>query len=360
MSGRAAAKKSILSVQGLGFPFPTPDPFLFCVFHRDAYPAGDSEMRAPKRGNGADFDPSAKYRMYHGERIPGFPQHPHRGFETLTATMKGFTDHTDSLGNAGRYGEGDLQWLTAGSGLVHGENFPLIYEDRPNTLELFQIWLNLPAKSKMVEPAFVMHWNEEIPRLTGEGYTATVWAGELGGKIGLPPPSMSWASVPEAEVHVWLLALSPGGGEYSLPPAKGGKNINRALYFFDGETANVAGREFSNHARIDLDASQSVTVKNTHKESSAMFLVLGGRPIGEPVVSHGPFVMNTQQEIRQAFQDYRRTRFGGWPWDKDAVVFPRDKGRFALINGKEIRPPEETKKSAISIAQNPSKAASEL
>lgn len=94
--------------------------------------------------------------MYHGDRIPGFPQHPHRGFETLTATLTGIIDHSDSMGNAGRYGNGDLQWMTAGAGIVHGENFPLINKDTVNPLRLFQIWLNLPAKSKMVTPAFVM------------------------------------------------------------------------------------------------------------------------------------------------------------------------------------------------------------
>lgn len=146
----------ILSVERLGFPFRTLDPFLFCVYHKDFYPAGDELMRAPRRGDGADFTPSAPYRMYHGDRIPGFPQHPHRGFETLTATLEGIIDHTDSMGNAGRYGHGDLQWMTAGKGIVHGENFPLVNSDSPNPLRLFQIWLNLPRKDKMVEPCYVM------------------------------------------------------------------------------------------------------------------------------------------------------------------------------------------------------------
>ena len=81
------ASSVVKKVSGLSFPFQTPDPFLFAVYHNDAYPPGDEQMRAPRRGNGADFDPSALYRMYHGERVPGFPQHPHRGFETIAATM---------------------------------------------------------------------------------------------------------------------------------------------------------------------------------------------------------------------------------------------------------------------------------
>jgi len=115
-------------------------------------------MQAPKRGNGADFDPKAPYRMYHGDRVPGFPQHPHRGFETVSCSITGLVDHTDSCGNAGRYGFGDLQWMTAGKGVVHGEMFPLVNRNSPNTLRFFQIWLNLPAKSKMVNPDFVMVW----------------------------------------------------------------------------------------------------------------------------------------------------------------------------------------------------------
>ena len=96
----------------------TPDPFLFCVYHKDQYPASpDGSLRAPMRGNGAHFDPHAPYRMYHGDRVPGFPSHPHRGFETITATLEGLIDHADSHGNGGRYGGGDLQWMTAGAGV---------------------------------------------------------------------------------------------------------------------------------------------------------------------------------------------------------------------------------------------------
>ena len=87
----------VKAVEKLGFPFKTPDPFLFCVYHVDNYPAGDDQMQAPRRGNGADFDPSQPYRMYHGDRIPGFPQHPHRGFETITATIEGIVNHCDSM-----------------------------------------------------------------------------------------------------------------------------------------------------------------------------------------------------------------------------------------------------------------------
>jgi hypothetical protein len=128
-------------------PMPTLDPFLFCVYHKDHYPPGNAAMEAPVTGNGQDFNPSADYRMYHGETIPGFPSHPHRGFETITATVDGIIDHADSVGNAGRYGVGDVQWMTAGGGVVHSETFPLLKQKEDNRCRFFQIWLNLPAKN---------------------------------------------------------------------------------------------------------------------------------------------------------------------------------------------------------------------
>jgi len=330
----------VKSSSPLGFPYQTLDPFLFCVYHKDDYPAGNDKMEAPRRGNGADFDWSKPYRMYHGEKVPGFPQHPHRGFETLTATTEGFVDHTDSMGNAGRYGIGDLQWMTAGQGIVHGEMFPLIQKTTPNPLKLFQIWLNLPAKSKMTEPAFVMHWNEDIPRVClDEGKVkVTVWAGELQGKKGLKPPRNSWAAQQGSDVAVWLLEMAPGG-KMTLPAAAGGATINRTLYFTEGEDLSVSGKTIKPKHMAVLRAEKEAELHNASASKSANVLMLQGKPIGEPVAQHGPFVMNSQDEIQQAFQDYSATRFGGWPWSDNAPVFPPDKGRFALVGGKEERPP---------------------
>mmetsp|Transcript_22202 Transcript_22202/g.35851 ORF Transcript_22202/g.35851 Transcript_22202/m.35851 type:complete len:347 (-) Transcript_22202:269-1309(-) len=332
----------VRKVEALQFPFQTPDPFLFAVYHNDAYPAGDDKMQAPRKGDGADFDPSAPYRMYHGDRVPGFPQHPHRGFETITATMDGIIDHTDSVGNAGRYGLGDLQWMTAGKGIVHGEMFPLVNNDRPNHLRLFQIWLNLPSARKMTEPAFVMHWAPDIARVrSADGLTSVVvWAGELMGARGAPPPPMSWAADSSNDVAVWFLTMKPGAS-FTLPPAAAGSASNRTLYFFAGAGVSVGGRALTNHSAVELDAAQSADL---HVPPAAgndtLLLILQGKPIGEPVAQHGPFVMNTRAEINQAFSDYQETQFGGWPWPDDAMVFPRDKGRFALVNGKETRPPD--------------------
>src|SRR5204862_1244093 len=116
------------------------------------------------RTMGNDFAGKDGWRMYHGEVVPGFPGHPHRGFETVTIVRRGFIDHSDSLGAAARFGEGDVQWLTAGKGIVHSEMFPLLDKAGGNPLELFQIWLNLPRASKMVDPYSSMQWDHAIPR----------------------------------------------------------------------------------------------------------------------------------------------------------------------------------------------------
>ena len=146
------AANPILKVSALGFPWETIDPFLFCAYHDDAYPAGNPQMGPQAslagRSIGQDFSRKDGWSMYHGEQVPGFPGHPHRGFETVTIVRKGLIDHSDSLGAAARFGGGDVQWLTAGSGVVHSEMFPLLDAAAPNPLELFQIWLNLPARNK--------------------------------------------------------------------------------------------------------------------------------------------------------------------------------------------------------------------
>jgi redox-sensitive bicupin YhaK (pirin superfamily) len=148
---------------------------------------------------GQDFDPDEDWRMYHGKLVPGFPSHPHRGFETVTVVRKGFIDHSDSLGATGRFGNGDTQWMTAGAGVQHSEMFPLLNTDRGNPLELFQIWLNLPSQSKGVSPYYTMLWSEEVPKVShvdakGKVTDIEVVAGKLEGSTPLPPPPDSWAS----------------------------------------------------------------------------------------------------------------------------------------------------------------------
>ncbi|MFO0632763.1 MAG: pirin family protein [Nannocystaceae bacterium] len=323
----------ILQVAPLGFPWPCVDPFLFCVHHDDAYPAGNEALGPAAslagRDLGQDFAGKDGWRMYHGERVPGFPQHPHRGFETVTVVRRGLVDHSDSLGAAARFGGGDAQWLTAGRGIVHAEMFPLLRRDADNPLELFQIWLNLPAADKLAEPHFAMLWSEDIPQLSltddaGGGIAITTIAGALG-SVRLPaPPPRSWASRPGSNVAIWTLALEPSGARWRLPPAPG---TTRCLYFFVGDAVTVGTRTLQQHAVVLLDSDHAVPL--CAGERRCELLLLQGRPIAEPVAQQGPFVMNTRAEIQQAYLDYQRTRFGGWPWPDDDPVHGATRGRFA-------------------------------
>ncbi|MGM9491174.1 pirin family protein [Ideonella sp. YS5] len=337
----------ILSIQPLGFPWPTVDPFLFCVHHDDPYPKANGRFgpAASLQGHqlGQDFSNADGWRMYHGHTVPGFPPHPHRGFETVTVVRRGWIDHADSLGAAARYGQGDVQWLTAGKGVVHGEMFPLLDTEAPNPLELFQIWLNLPARSKMAEPHFTMFWSAQVPRLvdtsaSGARTEVLCIAGPLEGASGSPPapPPDSWAAAPQNDVAIWTLRLEPGA-RWTMPPARG-EGTRRHLYFFAGDRVTIAGQPLKDPAAIELAPGAPVELVN-EGESTAEFLLLQGRPIGEPVMQYGPFVMNTEQEIRQAFADYQRTQFGGWPWPDPEPVHGPDAVRFARRSDGQIEHP---------------------
>jgi redox-sensitive bicupin YhaK (pirin superfamily) len=314
----------ILQVFPLGMPWQTFDPFLFCVHHDDAYPAGDDHF-APAaslagRDIGQDFSRKDGWSMYHGTTVPGFPQHPHRGFETVTIARRGLIDHSDSLGAAARFGRGDVQWVTAGRGIVHSEMFPLLDKQGDNPVELFQIWLNLPRADKLVDPHFTMLWDHAIPRVEQGGATVAVIAGSLGDARAPAPPPRSWAARADSDVAIWSIRLAPGA-RWTLPATSA--TTNRALYFFRGASVTIGRRTLTAHAGVRLAADVAVELAGEGE-----LLLLQGRPIAEPVVQYGPFVMNSPAEIQQAFQDYRRTQFGGWPWPSDDPVHSRD-ARFA-------------------------------
>jgi len=323
----------VLESAPLGFQWATIDPFLFCVHHLDRYPAGNAGMGPDAslagRDLGMDMTGRDGWRMYHGTTVPGFPQHPHRGFETVTYVRRGFVDHSDSLGATARFGRGDVQWLTAGKGIVHCEMFPLLERDEPNTLELFQIWLNLPEHDKMVDPYFTMLWSEDLPRhvvTDTDGHTTqiTVIAGELAGLRPPPPPPDSWASRPDADLAIWHIEMAPDA-QWSLPAAAGAGTL-RVLYVFEG-SVRIGDHDVDAPTGVRLRVDGDVNV--TAGAPGAEALMLQGRPIGEPVVQHGPFVMNDRAGIEQAFADYRATQFGGWPWPTDDPVHARNEGRFA-------------------------------
>lgn len=326
--------KLIKNIKPMGFTWDTLDPFLFCVHHEDYFPKGNANMGPEKsflngRSLGDDFILKDGFRMYHGKEVPGFPGHPHRGFETITVVRKGLVDHADSLGAAGRYGEGDVQWMTAGKGVQHSEMFPLIKEVEDNPLELFQIWLNLPAKDKMTEPHFKMLWGSQIPKYAakdsqGRESMVEIIAGSLNDHIAPLPPPGSWAAKKENEVAIYNIQME-AGATFTIPKAS--SNVNRMLYFYEGNQLTIEGTPVKPYNSIEVDAGYDITIQGGNEKSK--ILVLQGKPIGEQVIQYGPFVMNSKAEIQQAFDDYHKTQFGGWPWDRYDKVHDRKLSRFA-------------------------------
>jgi redox-sensitive bicupin YhaK (pirin superfamily) len=274
--------------------------------------------------------------MYHGQTVPGFPYHPHRGFETITIVKEGIVDHSDSLGAAGRFGSGDVQWMTAGKGVQHSEMFPLIHKDKENPLELFQIWLNLPRASKFVEPHFKMLWADGIPLVQkkdqdGRGVEVNVIAGQLEDVKAPSPTPDSWAANPDNDVMVLTIKLS-AGASWIVPGTNNG--INRSLYFYRGNEMHIEGEFINSHKVVEVHPEADINLQAGEKD--CYLLLLQGKPISEPVVQYGPFVMNSEEEIQEAFEDYQKTQFGGWPWPEKEQTHGRDKGRFALhADGRE-------------------------
>lgn len=335
---------SIKKIGSMSFQLQVLDPYIVTFHHHDLFPLGNGKM-GPKvmprgKNNGDDFDHHAPWRMYYGSQIPGFPVHPHRGFETVTVMVEGFADHFDAKGSKGRYGEGDVQWMTAGSGTQHSEMFPLLKDDAENPMELFQIWLNLSQKEKFATPDYKMFWNEDIPVVKekdelGRITEIKIIAGEYKGVRSPDAPSASWANNRENHVGIWLVKLDPHAS-LTIPAISG--TLNRMLYHYRGEIITIEEKEIKAEHYVELDGGKETHVING--EETAYLLLLEGEPIGEPVAAYGPFVMNTQNEVRQAYEDYRKTQFGGWPWEQDDPVNGKDEGRFASYHlGERVEYP---------------------
>lgn len=276
--------------------------------------------------------------MYFGQTVPGFPAHPHRGFETVTIVRQGIVDHSDSLGATARFGAGDVQWLTAGRGIVHSEMFPLLNPNEPNPMEAIQVWLNLPARDKMVDPHFTMFWAKDVPSYLVSGASGrtevTCIAGALKDvEMRTPPapPPNSWAADPDSDLAIWTVKMAPGA-RWQLPAAAGSET-RRQLFIFSGATVTIDGERVEGGSAVEVNCSVPVELVNGSTECE--FLLLQGRPIGEPVVQQGPFVMNTLDEVRTAYADYRATRFGGWHWSSDGPDHGPTRSRFASVQRRD-------------------------
>lgn len=234
-----------------------------------------------------EFPPSTKQ--------PGVGEHPHRGFETVTIVYQGHLEHRDSSGSAGSIGPGDVQWMTAASGVVHEELFEKDFATRGGTLEMVQLWVNLPRADKMSPPGYQTITADIIP---SHG-PARVIAGDIDGVRG---PARTFTPV-----HLFDIRLK--AGETAAIPVPAGHNS--ALVLLKGGV-HVDSTLVEGEALLAL-LSQSGRAVHLAAEKDSTLLILGGQPIEEPVASYGPFVMNTQEEIRQAIEDYRAGRMGRLP-----------------------------------------------
>jgi redox-sensitive bicupin YhaK (pirin superfamily) len=221
--------------------------------------------------------------------LAGFPSHPHRGFETVTYMLDGHMQHKDSGGNTGDLGPGDVQWMTAARGLIHSE-MPQQTEGR---MRGFQLWLNLPAKEKMQPPAYRDIPAGQIPSVAIDRGVVKVIAGAFGGTRGAVYGGST-------DAHYWDVHLEPGAVfEAALPAAH-----NAFVYAYEGEAFVGEEKTALAHRAAGL-LSTGDKVRLIAGGKGARVLVLAGRPIGEPVVQYGPFVMNSREEIEQAIADYQ-------------------------------------------------------
>ncbi|SOB52440.1 pirin family protein [Pseudomonas lundensis] len=241
----------------------------------------------------AEFTPTTQRR--------GVGQHPHRGFETVTIVYKGEVEHRDSTGNGGVIGPGDVQWMTAASGILHEEFHSEAFARRGGTLEMVQLWVNLPAKDKMAAPGYQGILDRDIPdvALKDNAGRLRLIAGEFDGLRG---PAHTFT-----DIQVWDIRLQ--GGKSATFDLREGHNT--ALVVLKG-AVQLNGQEMAREGQLALFDRDGTQV-HVDADQDAVFLILSGEPIDEPIVGHGPFVMNSEAEIEQAFVDFQSGRFGRMP-----------------------------------------------
>jgi redox-sensitive bicupin YhaK (pirin superfamily) len=238
----------------------------------------------------ADFDPSNRPR--------GVGEHPHRGFETVTIALQGSVDHRDSAGNSGTIRPGDVQWMTAAAGVVHEEMHEREFTRTGGTFEMVQLWVNLPKAHKMSPPRYQGISRDQIPTVDlGAGASARIIAGDLNGAVG---PAKTFTPV-----NLFDLRLSAGSDVLVNLPS----GHNAGVVLLRGNVLINGSTDLQGEARLAVLSVAGDSVALAAKEDSTI-LVLSGEPIDEPVASYGPFVMNTQAELRQAVEDYRAGRMG--------------------------------------------------
>lgn len=332
---------AIYNIQPIEFRLDLKDPFLFTAHHIDHFPEGNDQL-GPSRPS----TPEKPYQMYYGDVVPGFPEHPHTGFETITLVESGYVDHFDSLGNSGRYATGDVQWLSTGNGVEHCEMFPLVHEDKENPFELFQIWFNSSPDEKKENADYKMMWREHIPHViqtdsNGGKSDVRVVSGQFLGTDAISRPPHSWAAAKDNKVNIFMIHLDPHA-ELNIPATT--SSSTRFAYFYQGPELLIEGETIPFKHLVELKPDQAIHLKNT--DQPAHILWLEGEPINAPVAMRGPFVLNSDEELTVAFARYRQTHFGEWPWPSPAPVFKREQERFASYDkGSVVEYPEQMNKA---------------
>jgi len=252
------------------------------------------------------LDYAAPRRFEPAMRRRGVGEHPHRGFETVTIVYQGELEHRDSAGNGGRIGPGDVQWMTAASGILHEEFHSDRFTREGGTMEMMQLWVNLPAKDKMSPPRYQTLLDADIPRLSlpGEAGTLRVIAGEFDGRRG---PAMTFTPI-----EVWDLRLNAGKtATLTLP-----EGHTAALVPMHGRISIGGVRDIGEPRLVILERNGGAFAVEALEDATVQ--VLGGEPLNEPVVGYGPFVMSSEREIGQAIRDFQSGRFGRMPAPTDA------------------------------------------
>ncbi len=287
-------KKKTLSIRStrqqhwVGDGFPVRTMFSYNELGRELSPFLMMDYAGP-----TEFPPKAA-----GADTRGVGEHPHRGFETVTIVYSGEVEHRDSAGGGGLIGPGDVQWMTAASGLVHEEKHGRAFAEKGGAFEMIQLWVNLPAKDKKHAPRYQGLLSAEIPQiaLSGPGGSVRVIAGEYAGRRG---PAQTFTPM-----HVWDVQLARGQ-RLELPTTEG----YTASVFVQRGSVRIEDGETVGAAELAVfDRQGDIVIIEAEEETRLLFL--SGEPINEPIVGYGPFVMNTPEEIRQAFLDYQAGRMG--------------------------------------------------
>jgi quercetin 2,3-dioxygenase len=343
----------VLRSEPIGIHWDAEDPFFFISHHYDDYPKGNSQQAPPQRevsgrmNLGRNYDKEFGYRMYNGKVVPGFPLHSHWGYETVTVVEKGYIDHFDSMGNQGRYGFGDVQWLSAGSRYEHCEMYPLAFDDRKNPTDITQIMIDLPLEHKNSPNEVRMLWSEQIPVLTmddGNGHICTVKviAGRFGDTQASLPNRVSWAADPEHHVRILKLVMSPDA-ELTIPAVS--TTVNRNLYFVSGGCVSIDGQTYEDDSRLKLVGNEDVNIKNGNETGE--YWLLEGEPIGEKMIVFGPVSLPTDKDVRNAMDLIRKKELDDWQWGLVDRAQPKGTDRFIrYTDGHDEYPMDDQKKQA--------------